>query len=85
VPLIPIEILPSKSVQSARSPPALPERFGPHEVAIAARKSSAKLPLEQAPSVIAEPPVAVADNLSFTTTYGKIYSMGYIMYRVLSL
>jgi hypothetical protein len=60
VPLIPIEILPSSLVQSATSPPALPERFGPHEVAADARRLSAKVPVEQAPSVIAEPPVAVA-------------------------
>jgi hypothetical protein len=60
VPLIPIEILLSKSVQSARSPPALPERFGPHEVAADPRRLSAKVPVEHAPSVIAEPPVAVA-------------------------
>jgi hypothetical protein len=58
--LNPNEILPSKSVQSAISPPALPERFGPHEVAVDARRLSAKVPVEQAPSVIAEPPVDVA-------------------------
>ena len=60
MPLIPIEILPSKPVQSARSPPALLERFGPHEVAADPRRLSAKVPVEHAPSVIAEPPVAVA-------------------------
>lgn len=60
MPLIPTEILPSKSVQSARSPPALLERFGPHEVPVDARRLSAKVPVEHAPSVIAEPPVAVA-------------------------
>lgn len=58
--MIPIEMLPSKSVQSARSPPALLERFGPHEVPVDARRLSAKVPVEHAPSVIAEPPVAVA-------------------------
>jgi hypothetical protein len=42
--LISIEILPSKSVQSARSPPVLPERFGPHEVAADPRRLSAKVP-----------------------------------------
>jgi hypothetical protein len=60
VPLIPTEILPSKSVQSARSPPALLERFGPHEVPVDARTLSAKVPVEHAPSVLAEPPVDVA-------------------------
>ena len=34
--------------------------FGPHEAATDARKLSAKLPVEQAPSVIAEPPAADA-------------------------
>jgi hypothetical protein len=60
VPSIPTEILPSKSVQNARSPLALLERFGPHEVPVDARRLSAKVPVEHAPSVIAEPPVAVA-------------------------
>jgi hypothetical protein len=60
VPWIPTEILLSKSVQRATSPPALPERFGPHEVAVDARRLSAKVPVEHAPSVIAEPPVDVA-------------------------
>jgi hypothetical protein len=35
-------------------PAALPEEFGPHEEATDARRLSAKVPLEQAPSVIAE-------------------------------
>jgi len=47
-------------LQSATGPAALPEEFGPHELETDARKSSAKEPVEQAPSVIAEPPVAVA-------------------------
>ena len=58
--MIAADMLPSSPMQPATSPAALLERFGPHEVAIAARKSSAKLPVEQAPSVIADPPVAVA-------------------------
>jgi hypothetical protein len=45
---------------NATSPAALPEKSGPYEVAIDARKSSAKLPDEQAPSVIGEPPAADA-------------------------
>jgi hypothetical protein len=60
VPWIPSEILPSSLLQSATGPAALPEEFGPHELETDARKLSAKEPVEQAPSVIAEPPVAVA-------------------------
>ena len=40
-------------MQSATGPAALPEEFGPHELVVDASKSSAKPPLEQAPSVIA--------------------------------
>ena len=43
----------SSPLQSATSPAALPEEFGPHELVVDVRKSSAKPPLEQAPSVIA--------------------------------
>jgi hypothetical protein len=53
-------MLSSSPIQSATSPAALLEKFGPHELETDARKLSAKLPVEQAPSVIAEPPVAVA-------------------------
>jgi drug/metabolite transporter (DMT)-like permease len=60
VPLIPIDMLPSSPMQSATSPAALLEEFGPHALVPDARKLSAKEPVEQAPSVIAEPPVAVA-------------------------
>jgi hypothetical protein len=58
--LIPIDMLPSSPMQSAISPAALLEKFRPHELETDARKLSAKLPVEQAPSVIAEPPVAIA-------------------------
>jgi hypothetical protein len=58
--LIPIDMLPSSPMQSATSPAALLEKFGPHELDTDARKLSAKLPVEHVPSVIAEPPVAVA-------------------------
>jgi hypothetical protein len=47
-------------LQTAICPAALPETSGPHEVAIDAVRLSAKEPVEHAPSVIAEPPVAVA-------------------------
>ena len=60
MPLIPIDTLPSSPMQSATSPAALLEEFGPHALVPDARKLSAKEPVEQAPSVIAEPPVAVA-------------------------
>lgn len=60
MPLIPIDMLPSSPMQSATSPAALLEEFGPHELVPDARKLSAKEPVEQAPSVIAELPVAVA-------------------------
>jgi hypothetical protein len=55
-----IVILPSSLAQIATSPAALPEEFGPHEPATGARRLSAKEPLEQAPSVIDEPPVTDA-------------------------
>lgn len=58
--MIPIDMLPSFPMQSATSPVALLEKFGPHELETDARRLSAKEPVEQAPSVIAEPPVAVA-------------------------
>jgi amino acid transporter len=44
---------PLSPLQSATCPAPLPEEFGPHELVVDARKSSAKPPLEQAPSVIA--------------------------------
>ena len=47
-------------LQIAIDPAALPEEFGPHEEATDARRLSAKVPLEQAPSVIAEPLEPVA-------------------------
>jgi hypothetical protein len=53
VPWIASERPPSSPLQSATGPAALPEEFGPHELVVDARKSSAKPPLEQAPSVIA--------------------------------
>jgi hypothetical protein len=53
VPWIVSKRLPSSPLQSATGPAALPEEFGPHELVVDARKSSAKPPLEQAPSVIA--------------------------------
>jgi hypothetical protein len=46
-------------VHIATLPAALPEEFGPQELATDSRRSSAKAPVEQAPSVIAAP-VAVA-------------------------
>jgi hypothetical protein len=46
-------------VQIATLPAALPEEFGPQELATDSRRSSAKPPVEQAPSGIAAP-VAVA-------------------------
>jgi hypothetical protein len=69
--LTPIDTLPASPMQTATSPAALLERFGPHELAADARKLSAKVPVEQAPSVIAEPPVAVAAYaLGITCTAG---------------
>jgi hypothetical protein len=46
-------------VHIATLPAALPEEFGPQELATDSRRSSTKPPVEQAPSVIAAP-VAVA-------------------------
>jgi hypothetical protein len=60
VPSIASDKLSSSPLQSAIGPAALPEEFGPQEVARDARMLSAKEPVEQAPSVIAEPPVTVA-------------------------
>lgn len=58
--MTPIDMLPPSPMQSATSPAALLEEFGPHALVTDARKLSAKEPVEQAPSVIAELPVAVA-------------------------
>jgi hypothetical protein len=56
-------------MQIATSPAALLERSGPHELAADARPMSAKEPIEQAPSIIVEPLVAVcADALGITCT-----------------
>jgi hypothetical protein len=52
-------MLPSSLVQIATLPAALPDEFGPLELATDSRRSSAKPPVEQAPSGIAAP-VAVA-------------------------
>jgi len=58
-------------MQNATSPAAPLEEFGPHELESDARRVSAKVPVEQAPSVIAEPPVAVAAyELGITCTAG---------------
>ena len=60
MPWIASEILLSSPLQSATGPAALPEEFGPHEPETDAKKLSAKLPEEHAPSVAAELPLAVA-------------------------
>ena len=48
----PNAMLPSSFLHIAISPAALPEKFGPQELVIDVRRSSAKVPPEQAPSVI---------------------------------
>jgi hypothetical protein len=53
-------MLPLSPRQNATSAAALLEEFGPHELEADASRLSAKVPLEQAPSVIDELPVAVA-------------------------
>jgi hypothetical protein len=68
--LIAIDML-SSPMQSATPPAELLEKFGPHELASVACKLSARAPVEQAPSVIAELPVAVAAYaLGITCTAG---------------
>jgi hypothetical protein len=47
-------------MQNATSPVAPLEEFGPHELESDARILSAKVPIEQVPSVLAELPAAVA-------------------------
>jgi hypothetical protein len=53
-------MLPSLPVHIANLPAALPEEFGPQELATDSRRSSAKPPVEQAPSGIAEPAAVTA-------------------------
>jgi hypothetical protein len=47
-------MLPSSPMHIATLPAALPEKLGPQELTTDSRRSSAKAPVEQAPSGIAE-------------------------------